>query len=64
MVSLLWWDGHLRIHRRNLARRVRQLLTARKGQRPSAWVDWSETHKYISGWSGYAILAISADAGA
>ena len=45
-------------------RRVRQLLTARKGQRPSAWVDWSETHKYISGWSGYAILAISADAGA
>ena len=45
-------------------RRVRQLLTARKGQRPSAWVDWSETHRYIAGWSGYAILAISADAGA
>ena len=45
-------------------RRVRQLLTARKGQRPSAWVDWAETHKYIAGWSGYAILAISADAGA
>ena len=43
---------------------VRQLLTARKGQRPSAWVDWAETHKYIAGWSGYAILAISADAGA
>ena len=40
-------------------RRVRQLLTCRKGQRPTLWIDWTETHSYITGWSGYAIMEIS-----
>jgi len=38
--------------------RVRQILTARKGQRPTAWIEWSEVHRTLSGWAGYAILEI------
>ena len=41
-------------------RRARQVLTARKGQRPSAWVDWAEVHQFLAGWSGYAIMQVSA----
>lgn len=41
-------------------RRVRELLTCRKGQRPTLWVDWVEVHSYICGWSGYAIIEVSA----
>jgi hypothetical protein len=41
-------------------RRVRELLTCRKGQRPTVWLEWGEVHRYVSGWSGYAIMEISA----
>ena len=41
-------------------RRVRELLTCRKGQRPTLWVDWTEVHGFIAGWSGYAIMEVSA----
>ena len=41
-------------------RRVRELLSCRKGQRPTVWIDWSEVHRYLSGWSGYALMQISA----
>ena len=41
-------------------RRVRELLTCRKGQRPTVWIDWTEVHRCISGWSGYAVMQISA----
>ena len=41
-------------------RRVRELLTCRKGQRPTVWLDWTEVHRYLSGWSGYAVMQISA----
>jgi hypothetical protein len=37
-------------------RRVRQLLCARKGQRPSAWVDWLEARETILGWAGYKLM--------
>jgi hypothetical protein len=40
--------------------RVRQILTARKGQRPTTWMDWTEVHSTLSGWAGYAIIEISA----
>lgn len=40
--------------------RVRQILTARKGQRPTAWIDWVEVHLTLSGWAGYAIIEIAA----
>ena len=43
-------------------RRVRELLTCRKGQRPTLWVDWREVHGYITGWTGYAIMEVSAAA--
>ncbi len=39
--------------------RVRQLLTARKGQRPAAWVDFEEARATMLGWDGYKIMAIS-----
>lgn len=42
--------------------RVRQILSARKGQRPTAWLDWTEVHRTLSGWAGYAIIEVSADA--
>eukprot|EP01039_Chlorochromonas_danica_P005651 gene5651-6233_t len=37
---------------------VRQLLTARRGQRPTAWVDFSEARETMLNWEGYKILAI------
>jgi len=40
---------------------VRQLLTARKGQRPTAWIDFSEAREQMLGWEGYKILLIEAD---
>eukprot|EP01038_Epipyxis_sp_PR26KG_P006955 gene6955-9511_t len=36
----------------------RQLLTARKGQRPTAWIDFSEARDIMLGWEGYKIIAI------
>ena len=41
-------------------KRVRELLSCRKGQRPAVWVEWTEVHRYLSGWSGYALMQISA----
>lgn len=38
---------------------VRQVLTARKGQRPTAWLDFSEVREVMLGWDGYKIIAIS-----
>ncbi|EQC29510.1 hypothetical protein SDRG_12759 [Saprolegnia diclina VS20] len=36
---------------------VRQVLTARKGQRPTAWIDFDDVHRMLCGWGGYRILA-------
>ena len=35
---------------------VRQLLTARKGQRPTVWMDWVEARAVMLKWSGYKFL--------
>ena len=37
----------------------RQLLAARKGQRPTAWIDFEEARETMLGWEGYKIMAIS-----
>jgi hypothetical protein len=37
---------------------VRQVLTARKGQRPSEWIDWEECRAIMLGAAGYKILSI------
>tara|TARA_B110000090_G_C13176073_1_gene367368 strand:+ start:246 stop:548 length:303 start_codon:yes stop_codon:yes gene_type:complete len=38
---------------------VRQLLTARKGQRPTAWVDFSEARETVLGWVGYKMMSVT-----
>ena len=37
----------------------RQLLAARKGQRPYAWIDFDEARETMLGWEGYKVMAIS-----
>ncbi|KAG8464585.1 hypothetical protein KFE25_009953 [Diacronema lutheri] len=39
--------------------RKRQVLTARKGQRPTAWIEWAEVHRTLSAWAGYAIIEVA-----
>lgn len=36
----------------------RQILTARKGQKPSVWMEFDEARAIMVGWSGYHILSI------
>ena len=42
---------------------VRQMLTARRGQRPTVWLDWAEARKIILGWSGYNLMRIKGKRG-
>lgn len=39
-------------------RRVRQLLTARRGQRPTVWMDFEEAVKTMLGWEGYKMIQV------
>ncbi len=39
-------------------RHVRELLTARKGQRPTVWVDFIELRESLLSWDGYKVMVI------
>jgi len=36
----------------------RQILTARKGQKPTAWLDFEEVRRIMLSWSGYHVLEL------
>ena len=35
---------------------VREILTAKPGQRPGRWVSWHEMRKWLIGWHGYCLF--------
>ena len=38
--------------------RIRQVLTARRGQRPSVWIDWEELRGVYLKWTGYRLMSV------
>lgn len=44
-------------------RTVRQLFTARRGQRPAVWVDFAEARETMLGWEGYKVMSLQREEG-
>jgi len=37
---------------------VRQILTTRRGQRPTVWMDWAEVRDIVIKWAGYKVIIV------
>ena len=46
---------------RKCAKLVRELLTARKGQRPRHWISWDDAHSTLNSWVGYKIMVVGGE---
>ena len=51
--ALREWTSH------HTGERRLEMLTARKGQRPTAWITFQEARQTMLGWEGYKILALT-----
>ena len=51
-------DGALAEARDGAPKLVRQVLSAKPGQRPSRWMQWEDLRKQMLGWAGYKVLAV------
>ena len=51
-------NGALAEARVGTSKRVRQVLSAKPGQRPSRWLEWEDLRKQMLGWAGYKVLAL------
>lgn len=40
-------------------KRIQQVLTARRGQRPMVWIDFEEARQTMLAWEGYKMMSIS-----
>ena len=46
---------------RKCVKLVRELLTARKGQRPRHWISWDDAHATLNSWVGYKIMVVEGE---
>ena len=42
-------------------RHVRELLTAKKGQRPRHWIPWDDAHSTLTSWTGYRMVEVEGE---